>query len=373
MRLILALAGILIAQAAAAQDAWNIGVIAPTTGPLSTVGVRQQSAVQWWAQDVNAKGGIKGKKVNIIPCNDDGSPEKSVTCTRNLLDQHIVLLLNASVSGPIQAVMPLVADKGPVMVTPSPNLSPSPSSYVFQTSPAVEDHARAIANFVKNDGGSLVGILAATDTSGEVGIAQSSAIFDAAGIKHEASRIDLRANDATIQLSQITQNKPALIYSIYSGGGAATVVKSYANLGLKVPLLVSYANVTDAFIDLIKNDMPSRLLAVGLKAAAPALIQDPKEREHVEYFEKAYKAWKGENADHLSLLGLTMADFAAAVLENVPNPSDPAAVKQYVETHPIPSVSTMHFSSKTHVGFVADDMTVLEYKKDHWEKAATLK
>ena len=56
-----------------------------------------------------------------------------------------------------------------------------------------------------------------------------------------------------------------LIFSNYSGGGAATVVKSYHNLGLTQPLLVSYANVSDAFINLIRNDMPARLEAVLLR------------------------------------------------------------------------------------------------------------
>jgi hypothetical protein len=33
----------------------------------------------------------------------------------------------------------------------------------------------------------------------------------------------------------------------------------------------------------------------------------------------------------------------------------------------------LHFSAQSHVGLSADDVAVLEYKKDHWEKAGPLK
>src|SRR5882757_4337305 len=128
MKTIIALLGFLfLGSPAFAADPWDIGMIAPTTGPLSTVGTRQLAAVQWWAQDINAKGGIRGRQINLIHCNDEASPEKSVTCTRDLLGRNIVLLLNASVTGPILAAMPLLVN-GPVMVTPSPNVVPPPTT-----------------------------------------------------------------------------------------------------------------------------------------------------------------------------------------------------------------------------------------------------
>jgi branched-chain amino acid transport system substrate-binding protein len=371
MRFLAVLLVVLLSTAATAAEPWNVGIIAPTTGPLSTVGVRQLSAVQWWAQDVNAHGGIRGRTVNLIHCNDEGDPEKSVTCTRDLISKGVVLLLNGSVSGPIFADMPLVAN-GPVMVTPSPNVLPSPSTYVFQTSPSDLELTKAIAAYAKANDVKQLAMIAATDASGEVGVANAATVFKGDGINYKLARIDLRSSDASIQLGAIATGAQ-LIYSNYSGGGAITVVKSYSNLGLDQPLLISYANISDSFLDLIKNDMPKRLLAVGLKAAAPDLVTDPAERAHIAYFAKSYQAWKNEPTDHLSLLGLTMADFAAAVLTNVADPTKPADVRKYLESHPIASVGTMRFSPQSHIGFSAADVAALEYVGNHWEKARPLK
>jgi branched-chain amino acid transport system substrate-binding protein len=369
---ILLLLGLLFSSGAWAAEPWTLGIIAPTTGPLSTVGVRQLAAVQWWTQDVNAKGGIHGRSVVLVHCNDEASPEKSVTCTRDLIGRGVALILNASITGPILAAMPLL-QHGPVMVTPSPNVVPPAKSYVFQTSPSDIELTRAIAAYAKANGVNHLAMIAATDASGEVGVASAAAVFPKEGISYKLARIDLRSSDASVQLASVADDRAPFIYSNYSGGGAATVVKSYSNFGLEQPLLVSYANISDSFLKLIKGDMPKRLLAVGLKAAAPDLVVDPRARAHIDGFATSYLAWKHEPIDHLSILGLTMADFAQAILENVADPGNPDEVRGYAETHEIPSVATIRFSGESHVGLSAGDVAVIEYKGDHWEKAQPLK
>ena len=102
-RIALALCGLLVAPAAHAADPFVIGMIAPSTGPLANVGVRQLLAAQWWEQDVNQNGGIKGRPVQIVHCNDEGNPEKAVTCGRDLIGKGSLIILNASVTGPIRS------------------------------------------------------------------------------------------------------------------------------------------------------------------------------------------------------------------------------------------------------------------------------
>ncbi|MBI2771951.1 MAG: ABC transporter substrate-binding protein [Burkholderiales bacterium] len=348
---------------------WKIGVIAPTTGPIATIGTRQLASLQWWEREVNAGKGIKGRKVAIKHCNDEANPEKAATCARDLLAQGVVLLLNASVTGPIRATMPLVKN-GPVMLTPSPNILPEASSYVFQTSPSDVDLVQAVADYARANGVSKIGMVAATDASGEVGVASAAAVFPKQGIQYSLARIDLRATDATTQLSRVSGGEVPLLYSTYTGGGAVTVVKGYANLGLTQPLVVSYANISDPFIALIRNDLPKRLLGTALKGVAPELLTDAGERERVAYFTKSYEQWRGgERADMLNLLALGMADAAESILTNVADPSNADAVKKYLETTPIKSFQTIRFSPQSHVGMNAGDVAIVEYRGNRWTKA----
>ena len=361
-----------LAGRAQAAEPFTVGVIAPTSGPVAFVGVAQLSAIQWWQQDVNGKGGIRGRKVELVTCDDQANPEIAVTCARNLISRHAQIILNTSVTGPVRATLPLVKN-GPVMIVASPAIEPDPSTYVFQGLPTDLEITRALLAFLKANHVSRLGMIGATDATGEVGVADAQKVFPPGGVKLDVSRIDLRANDASIQLMNITKAGPQAIYSSYSGGGAATVVKSYANLGMTLPLIVSNANVTNSFIQVIKNDMPPRLFGLGMRSIVPALVTDPANRQRVEYFEKSYQAWKHEPVDQLNHLGLLLADVAGAVLQKVDDPGNPAAVKTFLEHTPINSVQTIRYAPDNHVALKAENMIVVEYKKGRWTKADPLK
>jgi branched-chain amino acid transport system substrate-binding protein len=369
---VIALLGTLAATAAEAADPFLVGVIAPTSGPVAVVGVRQLAAIQWWQQDVNAKGGIHGRQVELATCDDQGNPETAVTCARDLIGRHALFLLNTSVTGPVRATLPLVKD-GPVMIVASPTIEPSPSSFVFQGLPTDLEITRALNAFLAANAVTRLAMIAATDATGEAGVVDAQKVFPPAGVELALTRIDLRANDASIQLAGVMKSNPQALYSSYSGGGAATVVKSYANLGLTVPLIISNANVTDAFIAVIKNDMPPRLLGLGLRSIVPELVSDPRNRARIDYFEKSYAAWKHEPVDQLNHLGLLLADIANAILVNVGDPGNAAAVRTFLEGAPIDSVQTIHYAPDSHIALKAENMAVVEYKGGRWTKADPLR
>jgi branched-chain amino acid transport system substrate-binding protein len=357
---------------AQSQPPYDIGVIAPTTGPLTVIGLRQLYTFQWWERETNAKGGIKGREVRLLHCNDEGSPEKAVTCARDLLGKKVLLLINATVTGPVRATMPLVKD-GPVMLVASPNIAPTADTNIFQTSPTDVALTQAIADFLKKNNSNQLGIVAATDASGEVVVDSAKAVFPGAGINYNLARIDLRATDASIQLASVAKPDVKLIYSAYSGGGAATLVKSYSNLGLTQALLVGYANISDVFVAMIKNDLPSRLLGIGLRGNSPDLVPAGAGRDRLLHFATSFREWKNEQIDQLNIAALPIADTVDQVLRNVPDPANATMVKAYLETTPIQSYETIRFSPQSHVGLSAESVAVLELKGDRWVAAGPLK
>ncbi|HUC50090.1 MAG TPA: ABC transporter substrate-binding protein [Xanthobacteraceae bacterium] len=354
--------------AATAADPISIGVISPLSGPFATVGTRQTAAIQWWADEVNAKGGINGRKIELAVCDDRGNPEVAVTCARNHIQNGVSLLLDTSVAGTIRAVMPLL-NNGPVMIVASPIINPPANSYVFQTSPTDLEITRGLLLYMQANHQNRLAMIASTDATGEVGVADAQAVFPPAGVKLELTRIDLNSNDASIQLANVLKDNPPLLYSAYSGGGAAAVVKSFTNLGMTMPLVISNANLTESFMALIRNDMPPRLLGLGLNSMVPESVKDPDEKARIEHFEKAYEAARKEPVDLLSTLGLMLADTADAVVRNVADPKNAAATKSFLESARIKSIAPIHFTPSSHVGLSADSVAVLEYKQGHWTEA----
>jgi branched-chain amino acid transport system substrate-binding protein len=366
---IVALPGIAIAQQGGTMI---IGEIAPLSGPAATVGARLNQVAKMWAEDVNKRGGINGRKIELITCNDEGRPEKAVTCARDLIAKGSVLLVNDSLTASIRATMPIV-ENGPIMIVPSPNITPAAGSNVFQVSPSDTHITQAVANYLKANNIKRIGMVAATDSSGEVGISNANAVFPKAGIELKSARIDLRSTDASSQLAAVAGPDTKIIYSSYSGAGAATVVKSYYNLGLQQPLIISYANLSAAFVAVVKDMLPPRLLGTSISALVPEVMTDAAAKERAVAFAKAYQEKYGERVDMINLLGKLNMDTVDAILRNVKNPSDPKAVKDYLQSNPVPSVHTIRFSKTSNVGLGDADMMIAELKNGIWVKADPVK
>ena len=158
------------ADSRAEEKTWVIGEVAPLTGPVATVGVRLNNVAKMWAEDINAKGGIKGRKIELITCNDENKPEKAVACTRDIMDKKAVMIFGNTLTASLRAMQALTKS-GPTLLIPSPNVVPPADSYGFQVSPSDEHITMAVAKYLKDNGLKKIGMVAATDASGEVGVA----------------------------------------------------------------------------------------------------------------------------------------------------------------------------------------------------------
>jgi branched-chain amino acid transport system substrate-binding protein len=347
---------------------WLVVEVAPLTGPASTVGTRLNKSTKMWADEVNDRGGIKGKKIRLVTCNDEGRPEKAVACTRDAVRDGAAIVLAHSLTASLRAMQPVLAN-GPVMIIASPNVTPGADTPAYQTSPSDEHITEAIAKFLKQNSIDKIGLIAATDASGEVGVVSAKKVFDENKIKMDVARVDLKATDATTQIASVAGGDTKVVYTSYSGAGAATVVKSFTNLGLKQPLIVSYANLSQAFIDVVKDVLPPRLMGTSVRALVPSSISDSVLRARAEKFIAAYRAKYNEQADMINILGKFDTDVAEALLTNVEKPFDVKAAKQYLESNVIESLHRIRFTPQSHVGLSTDDVIIAEFKKTEWQAA----
>ena len=104
-----ALAGVSFAQ----QQPIKIGMSMPQTGALSGGGKAALVALNMWVEDVNKKGGLLGRKVELIAYDDQGSASMTPGIYTKLLDVDKVDLLIAPYGTvPTAPIMPLVKQRG---------------------------------------------------------------------------------------------------------------------------------------------------------------------------------------------------------------------------------------------------------------------
>ena len=116
-------AGALVAGAAPGlaladgHGAIKIGMSMPQSGPLGAGGKAALLALRMWVEDVNAKGGLLGRKVTFTYYDDQGNPAKTPGIYTKLLDvDKVDLLIAPYATVPTAPLMPLVKQRGKLLM-----------------------------------------------------------------------------------------------------------------------------------------------------------------------------------------------------------------------------------------------------------------
>ena len=105
------------APAAQAQQPIKIGHSMALTGTLGGGGKGAQIALELWVEDVNAKGGLLGRKVELITYDDQSNPATTPGIYTKLLDvDKVDLLIAPYATVPTAPLMPLVKQRGKLLM-----------------------------------------------------------------------------------------------------------------------------------------------------------------------------------------------------------------------------------------------------------------
>ena len=122
---LLAMACILTCVASAqAADSIKIGVQGAHSGDVASYGVPSLNAVKLIADDVNAKGGVLGRQIEIIAQDDQCKPEMATSAATKLISDKVDIIVGPICSGPAAAALPLFQNAGLIAVSPTATTPP---------------------------------------------------------------------------------------------------------------------------------------------------------------------------------------------------------------------------------------------------------
>jgi branched-chain amino acid transport system substrate-binding protein len=115
-----AVAALALASCAAKSDTIKIGTIQPISGPVSTYGIQTRDAITLAFDEINASGGVLGKKLALIAEDDEANPEKTTTAFTKLTSKDKVpVIIGALTSKCSLAITALAQGKKIVMISPA--------------------------------------------------------------------------------------------------------------------------------------------------------------------------------------------------------------------------------------------------------------
>ena len=243
----LAVAGaLLLAGSALAQNTIKIGVITDKIGPAKPYAEPVLQGVEFGVKEINAKGGILGKKIELIVEDDQGKPDVSATMARKLVDAGAVFIMSISLTPATQQAQTVS------MQTKTPHITPSNSGdtlttqidnpYFWQTGPLGSIQIATLLSYAKAKNYKRVALVSESSDLGQLTTRFFKAGLEKAGIQIISEEVIPRGStSAEPHMQRVRAANPQAIFA----AGVVTpenvlMLKAYRQLGMKQPILASY-------------------------------------------------------------------------------------------------------------------------------------
>jgi branched-chain amino acid transport system substrate-binding protein len=100
-------------------DTLKLGVAGPHSGDLASYGIPTVKAAELVVKEINAKGGVLGKQVELVVEDDECKPEKATNTATKLASQKVAAVLGHICSGATKAALGVYKDAGIIAMSPS--------------------------------------------------------------------------------------------------------------------------------------------------------------------------------------------------------------------------------------------------------------
>ncbi|OZI22462.1 MULTISPECIES: branched-chain amino acid ABC transporter substrate-binding protein [Bordetella] len=143
--------GLGISAGAQAQSI-KIGVVGPTTGPVTQYGAMVREGVDTAVERINAAGGVDGKKLETVVIDDGCEPKQGPVAANRVVNDEIGFVVGHVCSGATIAAADIYNNEGVVMITPSatsPALTDGKNyEFIFRTIGRDDQQGPAAAQFI---------------------------------------------------------------------------------------------------------------------------------------------------------------------------------------------------------------------------------
>jgi len=299
LKLFVATAVLGFSASALAADPIKIGVAGPFTGGSAPMGVSMRDGVKLAVAEINAKGGVLGRQIQLVERDDEAKNERGVQIAQELINkEHVVATVGYINTGVALASQRFYQDaKIPVMNNVATGsivtkqFADQPENYIFRNSANDTIQSSMIVHeAIENRKFKKVAILADSTNYGQLGREDLEKALEKKGVKPVAvEKYNLKDVDMTPQLLKAKQAGAEAVLTYGIGPELAQIANGMEKLGWKVPMIGSWTLSMGNFIDNAgKNGNGARM--------PQTFIQDPntpKRKAFIDAYVKAYNPPNG--------------------------------------------------------------------------------
>jgi branched-chain amino acid transport system substrate-binding protein len=326
-------------QAAAPADdsVILVGEVGSLTGAQATFGISTQNGIQLAADQVNAAGGIHGKKIMVRVYDDQGKPEEAASAVTRLIAQDKAKLILGEVASTNSLAMAPKAQAAQVpMITPS-STNPKVTEvgdFIFRVCFIDPFQGFVMAKFAKEHlKVSNVAILRDQKSDYSIGLAE---VFNARFAEMGGKIVGEEAysqgdTDFRAQLTVLKAQKPEAIFIPGYYTDVGLIARQARELGIKAPLLGGDGWESERLFELGGSAIEGSYYSNHYSANDPS--------PEVQKFLEVYKGRFGSLPDSLAVLGYDAAMVGFEAMKKVPDLSGPAIRDELAKTKDFAGIS----------------------------------
>jgi branched-chain amino acid transport system substrate-binding protein len=288
-----ALAAALPAAARAAEPI-KVGALLAVTGPASLLGAPEARTLEMRVQELNAKGGVGGRPVQLVLKDTGSSPEKAVSFARQLIEEEKVFaIIGPSTSGESLAVK-AIAEEGKTLLlsaAAAEAIVNPVTPHVFKVAPKDSFAVEVIFQRMKKMGISRIGFLSSNTGFGKGGKEQVEKLAPGYGIALAVNEVyDKNATDLT---AEVTKLKAANVQAVLNWSiepAQSIVVKNVRQLGLAIPIFQSHGFANLQYVKAAGSAAEGVIFPASRIVVADALPASDPQKPVVEAYRAAYEA-----------------------------------------------------------------------------------
>ncbi len=307
-----------------AADTIKIGAAYGMTGRIGWIGQDCVNGAKLVVDEVNAKGGINGKKIELVVYDTKTNPDTARTVFQKLIKKDKAVAICGPVITPsTQTVMPLAekykvpyaAVSGGIQINAvilPEYKKEGKKCYTWALSIGTPRQDEVKTIWLKKEGYKKLGNIEPLSQMGDLSAAMYEKWAKKYGLKVVAKeKFDNKGTDFTTQMSKIKAAGADCIGSMASGGPAVILVKNRDQVGMKdVPMMTSDANLSKKFIKLLgENTGNVYTVAAKIQYASYLKDDDPQKKIILDFqkrfkgkFNKGPKSWFFASVGHDSAL-----------------------------------------------------------------------
>jgi branched-chain amino acid transport system substrate-binding protein len=226
-------------SAAASGGSYNIALISDLSGPFSSVSAPGAAGVEVAVDNINANGGINGKKLSLSVTDSQSSASLALSASQKAIAGNPLALFMLSGSADAAAIGSLAQAAHIPLLSPAlSDTSVYPAQpYLYQPSLTAQQDAEAMYQFVKQREGSLSGkvvdIAAINSPYVQLIITDVGKLLKAQGAKvNAAQQYNLPLASFATQANAIARDKPNVVLTLGATDDTVVVSKALTQAGV---------------------------------------------------------------------------------------------------------------------------------------------